>query len=151
MNEELILDASVAAKWYLPGEDFTEVANRFLYLCLDEEIIFHAPTVIFYEVGHLLTRAQRTPKARLTRSQSEFALRNFCRIPLRIHALTPLQLQRALALANSFHRNFYDSCYVQLARELGLQWLTSERRFHSFLPPGFPKELVLTLESQTLG
>jgi len=147
MNEIFVLDASVAAKWYLREEDLAEIAEEYLLRLLRKEVTFHAPNLLLFEVGHLLTKAQRQPGQRIARARSERAYSHFCRLPVQYHRLTTEQLGEALQFANTFHRGFYDSCYLILAQHLRAPWLTSERRFRPIFPVGFPGELVLTLEA----
>lgn len=149
MPEILVLDASVAAKWYLNDEDLIDEAEEFLVRLLADEIELHAPEVLRYELGHLLTKAQRRVDQPIDGNQSEEAYRTFCGLPITFHQLNDTQRQEVLRFANTFHRGFYDSCYVWLAGYLNCRWLTTERRFGGTLPQGYPTEWVLTLESRT--
>ena len=69
-KERFVLDASVAAKWFLDDEEFIDLARSFLERFLKGEIEFFAPTIIKYEVGHLLTKAYREKRKSLL-SQEE--------------------------------------------------------------------------------
>jgi predicted nucleic acid-binding protein len=147
MIERLVLDCSVAAKWCLPDEELMEAAEQVLFQCLHGRIELHAPDLIKYELGNVLTRAQRAQKPRLTRVGAEKAFQRFCSLAISFHPLSDTLLNRALLFANRFHRNFYDACYIQLAEELDCPWLTAERKFLGPLPPGFPTHRVRVLAS----
>ncbi len=148
MPETLVVDASVVAKWYLDDEELVDEADRFLVRILSDEIEAHAPEVLRYELGHLLTKAQRQSQRPIDRTQSEEAYREFCRLPINFHQLGDGERQQVLGFANTFHRGFYDSSYAWLAEFLGCRWLTSEQRYGGTLPPGYPVSLILSLESQ---
>lgn len=147
MVERLIIDASVAAKWFLDDEEDIEKAEQFLIRLLAEEIELHAPEILRYELGNLLTRAQKNYKRTINREDSEKAYRYFCELPITYHNLSDKDRQEVLSFANQFHRGFYDSSYIWLARSLGTKWLTSDHSYSSNLPTGFPVSNVLPLES----
>jgi predicted nucleic acid-binding protein len=147
MIEKLIIDASVAAKWFLNDEESVDKAEQFLIRLLSEEIELHAPEILRYELGHLLTKAQRNPQRPISREDTEKAYFDFCELPITYHNLTDKDRQEVLSFANQFHRGFYDSSYIWLACRLGTKWLTSERRYGGTFPPGYPVNNVLPLEA----
>ncbi|OGW16724.1 MAG: hypothetical protein A3G93_08425 [Nitrospinae bacterium RIFCSPLOWO2_12_FULL_45_22] len=147
MNEMLVLDASVVAKWYLNDEKLIEKAEEFLIRILAGQIEAHAPEILRYELGHLLTKAQRQPQRPIDPAQSEEVYREFCLLPITFHQLDDTERQEVLAFANTFRRGFYDSSYVWLAGHLGCRWLTSEQRYGGKLPLDYPTQRILTLES----
>lgn len=144
-----VLDASVAAKWYLNDEDHTEEAEIYLLRLMTGEVEFHAPRILQYEIGHLLAKAQRQLGRGISAAAVEEAYRTFCALPIHYHDLDDAIRTDALKFANRYHRGFYDSCYVCLALTLGCHWLTSERRYGGKLPPGFPAGVVLALEADS--
>jgi predicted nucleic acid-binding protein len=145
--ERYILDASVAAKWYLNDEDFVAEAELYLLRLLAGDIEFHAPILLWYELGHILAKAQRRSGRSLSATEAQEAYRTFCQLPISCYEQDAQMRQDILAFANQHHRGFYDSSYVCLAIALGCPWLTSERRYGGQLPPGFPVGVVLPLES----
>ena len=149
MTDRFVLDTSVVAKWYLNDEELIAEAEGLLVRLLAGEIEVHAPEIMRYEMGHMLTKAQRQQRRPLNRTESEQAYRFFCSLPITFHQLDDSQRQGVLAFANTFSRGFYDSCYSWLAGSLGCKWLTDDRRFGGALPPGYPAERILTLASQT--
>jgi len=145
--EFYVIDASVAAKWYLNDENLIDKAEDFLVRLLANEIVLHAPEVLRYELGHLLTKAQRRGNRPINRNQCEEAYHTFCELPITFHQLNDIQRQEVLSFANNFNRGFYDSSYIWLAGHLGCQWVTAEGRLGRELLSGYPVERVLTLES----
>ncbi len=146
-TDEYVLDASVAAKWFLDDEDLVDIAERVLIRSLADEIRLHAPVTIWYELGHLLTKAQRDRNRPLTPKQSVGAYEKFFELPIHFHELDLKERLGALRFANKYHRTFYDSTYICLAMKLDCMWLTDERTLGEPLPPKFPKRNLLVLES----
>lgn len=145
--DRFVLDASVAAKWYLDDEEHTDEAEIFLLRLLAGGIELHAPRILQYEIGHLLAKAQRRLGRGIDAATAQEAYRTFCALPILYHDLDDTARTDALNFATRYHRGFYDSCYVTLAIHLGCRWLTSERRYGGHLPPGFPTDAVLALET----
>jgi predicted nucleic acid-binding protein len=146
--DRYVLDASVAAKWYLNDEEYTDEAEVYLLRLLAGEIELHAPRILQYEIGHLLAKAQRRLGRGIDATTAQEAYRTFCALPILYHDLDDAARMNALDFANRHHRGFYDSCYVSLALALGCSWLTSERRYGGQLPPGFPADVVQALETE---
>jgi len=148
MPQLLILDATVAAKWYLDDEDAVEIAERCLVRLLSGEIEFHAPELLRYEVAQALHLAQTKARGRFNRGHCENSYRTFCRLPIRYHSLKNEEMQKALEFANRFNKNFYDCSYLCLAETLNCRWITDDRKgYEKNLPAGFPQERVLMLRS----
>jgi predicted nucleic acid-binding protein len=146
-TNEYVLDCSVAAKWFLNDEDCVDIAEKYLIALLAEKIRLHAPTLLRYELGHVLTKVQRKTRDRISSAQASAAYERFSHLPIIFHDLNYQDLLEAVNFATQYHRAFYDSSYMILAMKLDCQYLTSEKRYHDPLPPGFPTEKILTLES----
>lgn len=82
INERYVLDASVAAKWFLNDEDVVDIAEMFLIRFLAKEIVFYAPHILEYELGHIITRAQRSGSQRIETDQAIEAYRTFSELPI---------------------------------------------------------------------
>lgn len=136
-GDPYVLDASVAAKWYLPSEDDAEAALDWLRRCLADEIELHAPIILMYELAHVLTKAQRLTRGHITEEDTADAYATFCELPITFHTLDDAALLEALRLANRLQRGFYDCSYVVLAMRLKCRWPTSERRYG-----GFPSDVI---------
>jgi len=150
MTERYILDCSVAAKWYLLDEEEVDVAQLIQAKLGKGTLELHAPELLRYEVGNVLSKAHRSSRPRLSRMESERAFDNFCHLNITFHSLGPSALQEAFSFANRFHRNYYDSCYLWLAEKLDCPWLTAEKKFRGPFPLGFPKDRVQILSMRLL-
>ena len=116
----IVLDASAAVELLLalPASHAVEEQLR---RHLHEGI--HAPHLIDAEVGQVLRR--EVLRGDLSRRRAELALRHLGELPLRRHPHLPLA---GLAFGVAANLTFYDALYVALARALGAELLTTDRR-----------------------
>ncbi|MCX7011104.1 MAG: type II toxin-antitoxin system VapC family toxin [Candidatus Sumerlaeota bacterium] len=124
----LVVDASVAAKWFV-NEEFTEEAVR-LY---ESEERFDAPEYLLLEMDSIF--AKRIRRRELTRAEVDRA-----RILLRegqttFHPVAPIQ-DMAFELAVETRCTVYDCLYLALAILLGGQVVTADRKCYSALARG---------------
>lgn len=154
MADRVVLDASVAVKWFLKDslETDTDLADDILVAMLAGDLEVHAPRISCYEVGGVLTRAcltkdpvSKTP--RISKADAVQCLRDFLDLPIEMHDTSPDQAARALEMAVDYNKTHWDMIYVHLAQQLGCQWLTADEKFFQAMPAGFPVHLVLRLSS----
>ena len=78
MADKFVIDASVAAKWFLQDsfEDHVDLAEEVLLDLLGGEIELHAPRIMSYEVCRLLWKAclSKGPEKNSKRLDKETAL-----------------------------------------------------------------------------
>ena len=152
MADLIVIDASVAAKWYLADEDDVEVAREIRIQLLLDEVELHAPYLFPYEMCDLLSRAcqSRYWRDRLQRiavGTAVNSLRHLLRLPIRYHLPDESQLPRALELANVASKKAKDMAYVALAEQLDGIWLTADRRATRNLPDDFPEDRIVLLSA----
>jgi predicted nucleic acid-binding protein len=133
----LILDASVAAKWFLPvaGEPLTEEALELLKGYASGDLRFLVPDLFWAELANVFWKAVR--QRRWTQASAETALRsarerNFSTIPS-----LPL-LDDALSIAVTFDRSVYDSLYVAAALAAKTDLVTADERLANALAAHLP-------------
>jgi predicted nucleic acid-binding protein len=119
-----VLDSSVAAKWVLPEPDSLQA----LSLLADVRNQTHeliAPDVLPVEVGHALTRAERT--GRISPADG-FAL--WCRVMRDCPQLFPYLplMPRAYELSSRMRIGIYDCVYVALAEQEQCELVTADNR-----------------------
>jgi predicted nucleic acid-binding protein len=132
-----VLDASVAAKWYLPPNEETLVPEALYVLREYSEGRVHlmAPDIFWSEIGNILWKAARSN--RISTGTAEKAVAEL--IQQRIVTLSsyPL-LADAFAIAVQHNRTVYDAMYVALAVASGAVMLTADERLAnsvaSYLP-----------------
>jgi predicted nucleic acid-binding protein len=133
MTERMVIDASVAAKWFLDLE-------------------LHAPQVFRPEVCSLLTKAcltrvQPRGDARLRKQNAINDVQDLFRFPIEIHETTVDNAVEALEIAVTYHKLYNDMTYLCLAQRLDCPWCTADEKFFKAIPPGFPSQHVLRLSS----
>jgi predicted nucleic acid-binding protein len=132
-----VIDASVAAKWFLPParETFVDEALELLRRYTKGEIRFLVPDLFWAEFGNILWKAVR--QGRWTRGAAESAMaamlaRNLPTVPSR--AL----LEEAFTIATAFDRSVYDGLYVALAVDSTAPLVTADERLAHALAAHFP-------------
>ena len=132
----LVLDASVAAKWFLPaaGETLTLEAFGLLEKYAKGELRFLVPDLFWPEFGNILWKAVRV--RRISRAAAEQALaaleaRKISTLP------TSSLLKEAFAIAVTFDRTVYDSIYVAFAVAANAPLVTADERLVNALGTRF--------------
>jgi predicted nucleic acid-binding protein len=132
-----VLDASVAAKWFLPaeGETLTEEALELLSRYTTGQIRLIVPDPFWAEFANILWKAVR--QGRWTKDAAETAIaamkgRNVPTVP------SLALLEAAFAIAITFQRTVYDSLYLALAISSRAQLLTADEELARAVAPPLP-------------
>lgn len=152
MAERMVIDASVAAKWFLQDdlEQDTDLADDILLAFLSDDLELHAPRIFTYEVCGLLTRACQGPlrgtnRSRLTKDQALNCAHELFGLSIRYAEPTEEEACEALDIAVDHSKKLYDMTYVRLAERLDCQWCTADQKADEAVPPSFPHHRVLHL------
>lgn len=116
-----VVDASVAAKWYLPEADM-DAANRLLVTATE----LSAPSLIWPEFGNVLSKRRREGLLRLMDAKAIAA--EFARVPIRL-CPSAILLDQALELAALLEQTTYDCLYLALAILSDRPLVTADIRF----------------------
>ena len=123
----LVVDASVAVKWYLPDEEYTAQARGIFRRYERGEIRLAAPTHIRYEVASAITVATRGRAPRLSEERGRQAIEEF--LALNLETTSDARIVRlAYGLAHEYECAFYDALYLALAQEMGVPVITADGR-----------------------
>lgn len=133
---DVVLDAGVAAKWWLAGkEDLRAEALDLLKHYAEGQVRFVVPDLFWPELGNIFWKAVR--QQRCSRSLVEAALAE-----TRDHKFPTFSsrdlLADAFAIATTFDRTVYDSLYVALAVGLKAELVTADERLANALAAYFP-------------
>lgn len=118
-----VVDASVAAKWFLPGEPLASEARAVLHAIRDEPREFLVPELFMNELLAVLARMHGVTAADVAEAISLVEALGLHRVA-NGHEL----LATAAGLAVDWGLSGYDATYVALARLVGGAWLTADRR-----------------------
>lgn len=124
---QLVVDASVAAKWMLSGADESLLpeAHRLLEDYQTGKIDFVVPDLFWAEIGNMLWRAAR--RGRIRREDAKAALADMTSRGFTTVSSLPL-LEQALSMAITHDRTVYDSIYLVLAAQLKVSLITADER-----------------------
>lgn len=124
MSEPLVVDSSVAVKWYLPEAGSDRAASL-----LQSDLHLIAPDLLISEVGNVLWKRRRElPAAEI--EAIALAVASAC--PASLYPSSAL-LQGALAIALAHDRTVYDSLYLALAMSQSCRLVTADENFANAL------------------
>jgi predicted nucleic acid-binding protein len=132
-----VLDASVAAKWFLPPAHETLVpeAQRVLRDYADGKLRLLVPDLFWPEFGNILWKATR--QGRISQRSAEDAISALEQRRIETAPGLPI-LRDAYLMATAFERTVYDSMYVTLAVMSGAPLITADERLANALAARFP-------------
>ena len=133
----VVVDASVAAKWFLPAteEPLTSEAADLLRRFTIGQLRFIVPDLFWAELGNVFWKAIR--QSRCTKPAAESALgslrdRSIKTVP------SSMVLDLALDIATTFDRSMYDALYVALATVSKAPLVTADERLFNTLASRYP-------------
>jgi predicted nucleic acid-binding protein len=134
---QIVVDASVAAKWVLPRthEPLADEASDLLARYVDGKIQFAVPDLFWPELGNLLWKAVRLK--RCTLPDAKLALSSLSEYSFPTIPTKPL-LDLAFTIAEAFDRTVYDSIYVALAVSSKSQLVTADEKLANALAARLP-------------
>lgn len=136
-----VIDASVAAKWYLPpwAEPQSAAAREYArrHMAGEEELL--VPDFFWAELGNALCKAAR--RGRYRAEDATVDLRRARDLGLGVMASAVL-LERAWTIAWEHGQTVYDCLYVAAAMEVGGVLVTADERLATALAARFPVRLL---------
>jgi predicted nucleic acid-binding protein len=132
-----VVDASVAAKWFLPaaGETLTQEALQLLKRYAAGKLRFLVPDLFWAEFANIMWKAvrqRRWPQASAEAAVLAMRDRNFPSVS----SLT--LLEDAFAIASAFDQTVYDGLYAALAVTSKTQLITADERLANTLAAHLP-------------
>ncbi len=123
---DVVVDASVAVKWFVP-EIYSAEALRLL----DAGVRRHIPVLLHTEVGQTIWKKVYQRKE-IVPADGRSILRGLMVTPLEVHAVIPL-VESAFDIALDTGRTVYDSIYLALAVALGCKLVTADQKLYNAL------------------
>ena len=128
MTASIVVDASVAVKWFLPEEDSDQALRL-----LGASHVLHAPELLQVEAANAVWK-------HVVRGELDPVIWKFAQSRLRrsighwhdTGALLPVALDLACKAAHPV----YDLVYLALSRHVGARLVTADRRFLAKAPKG---------------
>jgi len=138
--KKLVVDASVAVKWFVP-EIHSVAAARIL----EADVALYAPDLIGPEFGNILWKKVR--RQEVGRREADEIMNAFGTLPLEIRSSSVL-LPFAFELAVALDRTVYDSLYLALAVAEDCVLITADAKFHAALAATRLSEHVQWVEDE---
>jgi predicted nucleic acid-binding protein len=123
---DVVVDASVAVKWFVPENHSTE-ARRFL----TAQFRRHVPVLLLTEVGQTIWK-KVYQRSEITADDGREILRDLMVTPLDLHTVRSL-VGPAFDIALATGRTVYDSIYLALATALGCKLVTTDQKLFNAL------------------
>lgn len=120
-----VIDASVAAKWFLPDEPFSGLALKLLRSATIGATNLIVPDLFFCECGNILWKAAR--RQRLSSEETVSAIQVIGDLQTLTVPASGL-LERTLQIARTHDRTFYDSLYIAVAVQQQTHLITADEK-----------------------
>lgn len=122
----MVVDASVAFKWFIPNEAEEDVpaAKALLVDHMEGRVAIAVPALLYYEVANILLFGRSRPPI----DEAAEALRDLYSLPFAVAAPDHDTADAALRLASDHGLSYYDASYVALAETLDCNLVTADQR-----------------------
>ena len=123
-QEEAVVDASVAVKWF-SEEEGTARALEFRESHIEGDRILVAPDLLIYELANALRFKPGFDQEKVARAVDDI-------LDLQVDLIEPGRelLRAGSELAFRYGVTVYDSCYLALGELMGIQVYTSDRQLY---------------------
>jgi predicted nucleic acid-binding protein len=123
--KRLVIDASVALKWWLLDEEHGDKALEILEGQASDRISLHAPALLEFEVANGLAIAKRL--ARVGDEDALTAMEGFVNIGIALHPISHL-FDKVFDYCDRYNLSAYDAAYVALAGEMKTHLVTADKK-----------------------
>ncbi len=123
MNQ-IVIDASVALKWYLDDEELGTKALNILTLYVSDNINLMAPSLIEYEVMNGLKIAQK--RGRIDKKTIQAAIEGFFNLEIKVYNASHFS-NKILDILSFFDISSYDASYLALAENEKAPFMTADK------------------------
>jgi predicted nucleic acid-binding protein len=136
-----VLDASVAAKWFLPaaGEPYSAEAAQLLAQYEQDKVRFLVPDLFWVEMTSVFWTCVR--RNRWTQVEARTALDALAAFEIRTIPARRL-LSLAFTIAHTFDRAIYDCVYVALAMNTKSELITADEKLANALAARLPVKWI---------
>ncbi|MBI2184242.1 MAG: type II toxin-antitoxin system VapC family toxin [Thaumarchaeota archaeon] len=123
-----VVDASIVAKWILPGEPYEEKSIRLKNDSINGVADLHSPGIIRYEVGNLLWKAVKANRIADADAREALSLLGSMRIAT--YDLEWRDISESFSLASAVDLTVYDAAYIRLSKELRMPLITADDQLY---------------------
>ena len=123
-----MVDASVVAKWVLPGEPYQENAVKLKEDHVSGTAELCAPAFIAQEVGNAFWRAVKL--RRLSKEDAQEALKALNDMKIELHELNWTEASQGLNIACTLDLAIYDAAYLFLTNKTKARLITADNKLY---------------------
>ncbi|EKD90751.1 MAG: hypothetical protein ACD_30C00092G0019 [uncultured bacterium] len=132
----IVVDTSVAFKWFDPTEDFSLEAEKILKDHLAGKNIIIVPDLFFYELANSWATKSELTLNKITRNFKDLE-----KIKLLVEIIDLKSVSKAAKMSKKCRVSVYDAIYAVLAKEKGCNLITADSRFVKQVGLAFVKDL----------
>lgn len=136
----VIVDTSVAFKWFASGEENTAKAQTILAAHLNDKNNIIVPDLFFYELAN-----SWATKSALNLKEIKKYLQDLEDIKLKIEPVTLKLIEKAVTFSKKYQVSVYDAIYAVLAEQKGCNLFTADSKFVSRVNLSFVKMLDISI------
>ncbi len=122
----LVIDASVAAKWVIPGEPWEEKANMLKKAIVLGREEAYAPTLLTYELASVLLKAVK--KSVLKAVDGIEALKAIGSLGINLAPVLWKEVAEVFEVASLSSLTIYDAAYLWLSKKLDADLITADEK-----------------------
>ncbi len=123
---KVVIDASVAVKWIIPGEPWEAQARTLKERIASREIEAYAPPLLLYEVASVIQKSILRGALRL--GDGIEALKAMGRLGLNIQPTSWDNLAEILNIATTTKLTVYDAAYLHLSKKMEAKLVTADNK-----------------------
>jgi len=124
LTTQLVVDSSVAVKWFDEREENAAVALRLLEVFVDGAIEVIIPDLLFYEVGNVLLKKWPHDPYKVQKG-----LERLWHLPWLLFPLRDSLLTRTAEIAEQCGITFYDALFLVTAESSDIDLITADEKF----------------------
>jgi len=126
-DRKIIVDASIAVKWFNPSEDFGEIAARLFRSYKQGEFSFTVPEFFYYEVANGINKA--IARKDITKEEGMEAIDTILGLEMEVYSLP--DVKSVYSFSQRCKRSIYDCFYLMLAQSLGIEFWTADEKLYN--------------------
>lgn len=134
-----IVDASVAAKWYLPEEHSGSASQL-----INDQFILHVPDLFYCEIANVLWK--RVSRTELDSKKALEILNAIEAFPFKVNNSNTF-IVAAFEIACQIKCTVYDSLYLAIAVYHDCQMVTADKRFYNTVLDSNLSKNIIWIES----
>lgn len=123
MMKDIVIDASVALKWFQPQEDGSAEASQLLKDAAQGQIRLYAPTLLILEITNVLVKRKKISPETVAQIVAEIV-----QLPITFVDVSIEEYVSLLPYMKKYDLTAYDALYLHLAHLKNAQLVTADQQ-----------------------